>query len=103
MPAEQFATLRTWYGEATALALEDPNSSLPASWLTPGQAPVDNSKTNSGYLATVESQQYGNVVNVPASTIATTAAAATATVGNTNFGLVNNIKFDLRVARFFPA
>ena len=69
MPADQFATLRTWYGEAPVGL--DAVATLPAAWLTPGQAPVDNSVTASMLLATVKTEQYGNVVNVPFSTIST--------------------------------
>lgn len=42
MPADQFATLRTWYGEAVANDSLNTVADLPAAWLTPGQAPVEN-------------------------------------------------------------
>jgi hypothetical protein len=69
MPADQFATLRTWYGEATVEL--DLKANLPAAWLSPGQAPVDNSKDASKLLATAPTESWGNVVNVPVSTIST--------------------------------
>jgi hypothetical protein len=107
MPANQFATLRTWYGEAVLATTIDPISNLPAAWLTPGQAPVSNAKASlySDYLAGIEGQQYGNVANVPFSTLATTgsAEASNTAVGNANYGYVNGIGFDLRVVRYFPA
>lgn len=93
MPADQFATLRTWYGEAP-LTINDV-SNLPAAWLTPGQAPVDNSITASMLLATVKTEQYGNVVNVPFSTISTQTGNTTP-VGDTNYGVYNGVSFDLR-------
>ena len=93
MPADQFATLRTWYGEAP-LTINDV-SNLPAAWLTPGQAPVDNSVTASMLLATVKTEQYGNVVNVPFSTISTQTGSTTP-VGDTNYGVYNSVSFDLR-------
>jgi len=71
MPAEQFATLRTWYGEPTVAGALDTKANLPAAWLSPGQAPVDNSKAASKMLATAPTESYGNVVNVPFSTIST--------------------------------
>jgi len=93
MPADQFATLRTWYGEAP-LTINDV-SNLPAAWLTPGQAPVDNSVLASKLLATVKTEQYGNVVNVPFSTISTQTGSTTP-VGDTNYGVYNGVSFDLR-------
>jgi hypothetical protein len=52
MPAEQFATLRTWYGEASVEGAVDTDfSGLPLAWLTPGQAPVPNTKAASANLA----------------------------------------------------
>ena len=107
MPANQFATLRTWYGEAVVATEIDPISNLPAAWLTPGQAPVSNTKANkfSTYLADIKGQQYGNVANVPFSTLTTTGSASSSdvSVGNANFGMVNGVAFDLRVVRYFPA
>jgi len=102
MPANQFATLRTWYGEAGVVSEIDATSNLPAAWLTPGQAPVDNSILASKLLATVPGETFGNVVNVPFSTISTQ-TGTTDTVGNTNYGAYNSVSFDLRAARYFPA
>jgi len=102
MPADQFATLRTWYGEASVEGAVDATAGLPAAWLTPGQAPVANSVTASKLLATVPGETFGNVVNVPFSTISTQ-TGATDTVGATNFGTYNSNAFDLRAARYFPA
>lgn len=93
MPADQFATLRTWYGEAPVTL--DAVADLPAAWLTPGQAPVDNSLSASMLLATVKTEQYGNVVNVPFSTISTQTGNTTP-VGDANYGLYNSNAFDLR-------
>jgi len=97
MPALQFATLRTWYGEAGVAGAIDPLASLPAAWLTPGQAPVDNSITASAFLADVpNTEQFGNVVNVPYSKQSTVSTAGS--VGDTNYGTFDSssIKFDLR-------
>jgi len=69
MPADQFATLRTWYGEPTVAGGLDLKANLPAAWLSPGQAPVDNSKDASKLLASAPTESWGNVVNVPVSTI----------------------------------
>jgi len=102
MPADQFATLRTWYGEASVEGALDTTSNLPAAWLTPGQAPVANSITASKLLATVPGETFGNVVNVPFSTISTQ-TGSTDTVGDTNYGSFNAATFDLRAARYFPA
>ena len=102
MPADQFATLRTWYGEAGTIGGLDPTANLPAAWLTPGQAPVDNSITASKLLATVPGETFGNVVNVPISTISAQ-TGNTDTVGDTNYGTYNSVTFDLRAARYFPA
>jgi hypothetical protein len=102
MPADQFATLRTWYGEASVKGELDPTSNLPAAWLTPGQAPVANSVTASMLLASVPGETYGNVVNVPFSTISAQTGATTP-VGDTSYGTYNGGTFDLRAARYFPA
>lgn len=102
MPADQFATLRTWYGEASVAGALDATANLPAAWLTPGQAPVDNSKNASLLLASVPSETYGNVVNVPFSKLSTVSGSSTV-VGDTNYGSFDSSKFDLRVARYFPA
>jgi len=94
MPADLFATLRTWYGEAP-LTL-DAVADLPAAWLTPGQAPVENSSNASLLLASVPyTEMYGNVVNVPFSKQSTSTSASVA-VGDTNYGTANAFKFDLR-------
>jgi hypothetical protein len=95
MPADQFATLRTWYGEASAIGALDPTANLPAAWLTPGQAPVANSAEASMLLATVPGETYGNVVNVPFSTISAQTGSTTP-VGDTNYGTYNSVTFDLR-------
>jgi hypothetical protein len=102
MPADQFATLRTWYGEASVSGALDTTADLPAAWLTPGQAPVANSVTASKLLATVPGETFGNVVNVPFSTMSTQTGDVN-TVGDTNFGTYNSNAFDLRAARYFPA
>jgi len=98
MPADQFATLRTWYGEGPTGAIGelDPTANLPAAWLTPGQAPVENSSNASLLLASVPyTEMYGNVVNVPFSK-QSTSTSATVAVGDTNYGTANAFKFDLR-------
>jgi len=95
MPADQFATLRTWYGEASIAGALDTTANLPAAWLTPGQAPVDNSKNASLLLATVPSETYGNVVNVPFSKLSSVSGSSTV-VGDTNYGSFDSSKFDLR-------
>jgi len=98
MPADQFATLRTWYGEASVDGELDTTANLPAAWLTPGQAPVENSTNASLLLLTVPyTEMYGNVVNVPFSTISTQSGAlATNTVGDANYGPRDSATFDLR-------
>jgi len=98
MPADQFATLRTWYGEASVKGALDPLADLPAAWLTPGQAPVENTTNASLLLASVPyTEQLGNVVNVPFSKQSTSSSASVA-VGDTNYGTYDSssIKFDLR-------
>jgi len=97
MPADQFATLRTWYGEATTKGALDDLADLPAAWLTPGQAPVENTTNASSYLASVPyTEQLGNVVNVPFSKQSTSSTAVS--VGDTNYGTFDtgSIPFDLR-------
>jgi len=66
MPADQFATLRTWYGEGAATI--DSYTGQTSSWSSVGGAPISNTKAVSLQLAGVSSQLYGNVANVPAST-----------------------------------
>lgn len=100
MPADQFATLRTWYGEGSLVI--DPVTQQTSTWSSAGGAPIANSTAASLQLAGVKSQLYGNVANVPVSTAAasTTSAVLTATQ---NYGTYNSIRFDLRQMRFFPA
>ena len=63
MPAEQFASLRTWYGQgATAV---DAVTGMSSNWSSAGQAPIINTTATSLQLAAVKSQLYGNVANVP--------------------------------------
>jgi len=49
MPGDSFATLRTWYGEG-AMAV-NAVTQQPATWLSPGQAPISNAKEISAQLA----------------------------------------------------
>ena len=65
MPAEQFASLRTWYGVGST-SLDDVTQ-MSSNWMTAGQAPIANTKLVSAQLAAVKSQLYGNVANVPQS------------------------------------
>jgi hypothetical protein len=70
--------------------------------MSPGQAPIDNSKAASLQLAPVVSQLYGNVANVPVS--GNVVSADTTALGATqNYGKYNSIYFDLRQMRYFPA
>ena len=99
MPAEQFATLRTWYGEG-AIAV-DTMTQQSANWLSPGQAAMTNTADQSLKLLAVRSQLYGNVANVPVSNnVASTTATA---IGDFNYGTFNSVAFDLRQMRYFPA
>lgn len=65
MPAEQFASLRTWYGQGSTAA--DDVTGMSSNWMSPGQAPIINTSAVSLQLALVKSQLYGNVANVPMS------------------------------------
>jgi hypothetical protein len=65
MPAVEFASLRTWYGQGTWTV--DATTNMPSNWMSPGQAPVENTTAVSLQLAPVVSQLYGNVANVPVS------------------------------------
>jgi hypothetical protein len=79
MPANAFASLRTWYGAgATGL---DPKTGMSSNWSTAGQAAINNTGLVSTQLAAVKSQLYGNVANVPQSgnVLSTTTTALTAT------------------------
>ena len=101
MPAEQFATLRTWYGEG-AVAV-DTMTQQSANWLSPGQAAMTNTADQSLKLLAVRSQLYGNVANVPVSNYVAQ-PTSTASLGNFNYGKYNNTNvFDLRQIRYFPA
>ena len=83
MPAIQFASLRTWYGQGAWTT--DATNNMPSSWMSPGQAPIDNTAGISLQLAPVVSQLYGNVANVPVSgyvgSTDTTALGATENYG----------------------
>jgi len=63
MPAEQFASLRTWYG--VGAATKDDLTQMSSNWSSVGQAPIVNTTATSLQLAAVKSQLYGNVANVP--------------------------------------
>jgi|TARA_B110001450_G_scaffold138902_1_gene130185 hypothetical protein len=71
--------------------------------LSPGRAPIANSKEASAALASVTSQLYGNVANIPVSTNIVQAAGVKTSVGLANYGKYNNTPFDLRQMRYFPA
>jgi len=102
MPADQFATLRTWYGEGALTA--DALTQQTSTWSSAGGAPIGNSTAISLQLAGVKSQLYGNVANVPVSGMVTQAASVTtALTASQNYGTYNNTRFDLRQMRFFPA
>jgi hypothetical protein len=79
MPAVEFASLRTWYGQGAWST--DQATSMSSNWMSPGQAPIINTKDTSAQLAPVVSQLYGNVANVPMSgyvgSTGTTALGAT--------------------------
>lgn len=100
MPAEQYATLRTWYGEGALT--NDGMTGQSSSWLSTGQVPIGNTAAISLQLAGVKSQLYGNVANVPVSNNIQQAASAVA-IGDFNNGKYNNVAFDLRAMRYFPA
>lgn len=99
MPAAQFATLRTWYGEG-AIAV-DSMTQQSANWLSPGQAAMTNTADQSLKLLAVRSQLYGNVANVPVSN--NVASTTTTAIGDFNYGTFNSVAFDLRQMRYFPA
>jgi len=102
MPANQFATLRTWYGEGNLLI--DPVTQQTSTWSSAGGAPIANDTNTSLQLAGVKSQLYGNVANVPVSGMVTQGTSTTTPLTATqNYGTYNNIRFDLRQMRFFPA
>ena len=63
MPANAFASLRTWYGQGST-AIDD-KTGMSSNWSTAGQAPIVNTTAVSLQLAAVKSQLYGNVANVP--------------------------------------
>jgi hypothetical protein len=63
MPADQFGSLRTWYGQG-ATAIDDVTG-MSSNWSSVGQAPIVNTTATSLQLAAVKSQLYGNVANVP--------------------------------------
>jgi len=103
MPAVAFSSLRTWYGQGAAAA--DAATGMSQNWMSPGQAAIDNTKASSLQLAGVKSQLYGNVANVPMSGVSSgTGSTSTTALGATeNYGKYNNIYFDLRQMRYFPA
>jgi hypothetical protein len=101
-PADQFATLRTWYGDGAATAAGS-LTGQPAAWYAPGRNPLTTA--NSSYAAEVAGQQWGNVAHMPSSTYYSSTAAipagSTATYGA--LGSAGTAKFDLRVVRYMPA
>ena len=99
MPADQFATLRTWYGEGQLTA--DALTQQTSTWSSAGGAPIANSAPVSLQLAGVKSQLYGNVANVPVSN--SVASITDVAIGNYNFGTFNSAAFDLRQMRYLPA
>jgi hypothetical protein len=101
MPANQYATLRTWYGEG--VLSNDLVSGQSAAWLSAGQAYINVLDATSLQLLGVKSQLYGNVANVPVSNNIDQSATSSTATGNFNFGKYNNTVFDLRAMRYFPA
>jgi hypothetical protein len=79
MPANAFASLRTWYGAGSTSI--DPKTGMSSNWSSVGQAAINNTTAVSLQLAAVKSQLYGNVANVPQSgnVLSTTTTVLTAT------------------------
>ena len=104
MPAAQFSTLRTWYGQAAGSTTGPVGSGLPA-WYAPGVNDYPNAIADVVVNGSSGSQMWGNVANLPNSqwgtSTATTAAASPATA---TFGAIATTgKFDFRQIRFLPA
>jgi hypothetical protein len=104
MPAAQFSTLRTWYGQATAASSGVVGTNQPA-WYAPGVNGYSNAIADVVVNGSSGSQMWGNVANLPnsqwGSASATTAAASPATA---TFGAISTTgKFDFRQIRFLPA
>jgi len=81
MPAAQFATLRTWYGDGAAVVTNTVLSDYVASWYAPGRAGPNGlafTAAAAAGAAEVAGQQFGNVGHMPASTDFTATSSATA-------------------------
>lgn len=104
MPAAQFSTLRTWYGNglgattSTALAIEQAN------WYAPGNNAYPNAVATTNIDAASGTQMWGNVGNFPGAKWGTSTSTTTAITTGATFGTVGtSSSFDLRQIRFLPA
>jgi len=88
MPAQQFATLRTWYGKGY---LADGTKAVGAGALVAENmdwyAPYQQSALSATLYTNVMSQYYGNVANFPSSTYSATTPAAGSSA---SYGLSTN-------------
>jgi len=84
MPAEQFNTLRTWYGMGYAVdGTKVAGTGAATGYFTNWYAPYQQSALAATDFSNVAGQYYGNVGNFPSSTYTATtpAASSTATYG----------------------
>lgn len=109
MPAAQFSTLRTWYGQAAGATIATATNVLgagqPPAWYAPGVNDFSNAIADVLPNGSSGSQMWGNVANLPNSEWGTaTAATAAASPATATFGAVGTTgKFDFRQIRFLPA
>lgn len=111
MTASSFATMRTWYGNGRFTTASNVYTAgtapmgqrQSAQWFAPYQQSAGNTTALSANFATVDNNQwFGNVSNMPASSMASIATTTANIPAGQNFG--NNVAnyFDFRVVRYIP-
>lgn len=103
MPAAQFSTLRTWYGNGLGAVASTALANEQANWYAPGNNAYTNALATTNIDAASGTQMWGNVGNFPGAKWGVSTSATTAIPTGATFGTDGTASYDLRQIRFLPA
>lgn len=103
MPAAQFSTLRTWYGNGLGAVSSSALANEQANWYAPGNNKYTNALATTNIDAASGTQMWGNVGNFPGAKWGVSTSATTAIPTGATFGTDGTASYDLRQIRFLPA